>query len=140
MSVMGTSQKLDAILQTLVRSTNGIISNCVVTNDRGLIVSFIGKKKGYENLIAAMSSLLSDTANRISKNIELDGFRVVYMEGNRLNFILHEFPVEDKRFRICVTAKPEGKIRGMLQRLRKKTLLDSIKKAAGEIQRVLEEH
>ncbi|MHA1948353.1 MAG: hypothetical protein ACW987_00685 [Candidatus Thorarchaeota archaeon] len=95
----GKYERLTEILEGLVGESNGRFESCVVTNERGLIVT--GKSvKGTSHTLAAMVSLLSDTASRINENLGFGHPKISSIKSFGVVLSTLEFMVLKKWFRI----------------------------------------
>ena len=69
---MGTSERLNAIISNLVSRSKGVVQTCIVTNERGLIVAGTKGEWSINETVAAMVSLMSETAIRINTNLQFN--------------------------------------------------------------------
>ncbi len=97
---LGKHDLLNNIIENLIAESNGALTNCVVTNERGLVVTGISKDGSSSQDLAAMISLLSDTAVRVNNNLGFGAPKGVSIDGIGVTLALHEFLVQNKRFRI----------------------------------------
>ncbi len=138
---LGTIGKLELVLDEMVSKTNTEIGRCVVTNERGLIVAEKKTLSTSNETLAAMISLLSDTALRINRNLGLNDPNTATIESMETTFSMCEFPVNNKRFRIGVITEGNGtklKRRNFLRRRKYEDLDDTLRIAAKSIQKILE--
>lgn len=99
---LGKHDRLNNVIENLITESNGALTNCVVTNERGLVVTGISKDGSSSQDLAAMISLLSDTAVRVNNNLGFGTPKGVSIDGIGVTLALHEFLVQNKRFRIGV--------------------------------------
>ncbi len=97
---LGKHDLLNNLIEGLITKSNGALANCVVTNERGLVVTGISKDGSSSQDLAAMISLLSDTAVRVNNNLGFGAPKGVSIDGIGVTLALHEFLVQNKRFRI----------------------------------------
>ncbi len=94
------------------------ISNCIITNERGLIVASLRPIGPFEEKLAAMASLLSETGKRVASNIELGDMHRVVVGSFHATLIMQEFPVKGRSFRIILVMPGEESVRhSMLHRI-----------------------
>ena len=138
---LGTIGKLELVLDEMVSKTNTEIGRCVVTNERGLIVAEKKTISTSNETLAAMISLLSDTALRINRNLGLNDPNTATIESMGTIFSMCEFPVNDRRFRIGVITegnRSKFRKRTFLRRRKHDDLDDTLRIAAKSIQKILE--
>ncbi|MHA1480693.1 MAG: roadblock/LC7 domain-containing protein [Candidatus Thorarchaeota archaeon] len=138
---LGTIGKLELVLDEMVSKTNIEIGRCVVTNERGLIVAEKKSISTSNETLAAMISLLSDTALRINRNLGLNDPNTATIESMGTTFSMCEFPVNDRRFRIGVITegnRTKFKKRIFLRRRKYEDLDETLRTAAKSIQTILE--
>ncbi len=97
---LGKHELLNNLIEDLITKSNGALANCVVTNERGLVVTGISKDGSSSQDLAAMISLISDTAVRVNNNLGFGAPKGVSIDGIGVTLALHEFLVQNKRFRI----------------------------------------
>jgi predicted regulator of Ras-like GTPase activity (Roadblock/LC7/MglB family) len=97
----GKIQKLERIMENLV-GTGRSFTSCVVTNERGLVVAEDSVDGHSSQTLAAMVSLMSDTAIRVSENLGYGHPKTSIIRGAGLSISIREFMVRDKWFRIGV--------------------------------------
>lgn len=115
---IGKYDLLERIVNGLVGTTEGKFVSCVVTNERGLIVA----KKSVNGLsnqpLAAMVSLLSDTACRINDNMGYEHPKTSSISSHGVLISTYEFLVKERWFRIGVVLTDENRGRRRLFRRR----------------------
>lgn len=95
----GKIQKLEKIMNELV-GTGSSFTSCVVTNERGLVVAEESIEDYATQTLAAMISLLSDTAVRVSTNLGYHHPTILSIKGLDASIAVHEFIVQGRWFRI----------------------------------------
>ena len=138
---MGTSDRLNAVIGDLLTKSKGIVHTCVVTNERGLIVAGTAGDWSYNETLAAMISLMSETAIRINTNLQLDNPELASVSAAGTRFMLHEFFVRQRRFRIGVITKGEQSTKLFIQRrFRRKHIRieDILLDTANQVKAILE--
>jgi predicted regulator of Ras-like GTPase activity (Roadblock/LC7/MglB family) len=133
----GTMDKLDGILQDMISKSNDSFDSCVVTNERGLVVAGFSLSDYSTEALAAMISLLADTAHRVNDNLKLDDPQTMIIGTFHARITTQEFVVLNNRFRIGAVMKGNGRLRyGILRR--KSTVEKVLNSAAKKIRYVLE--
>ncbi len=139
---MGTSDRLNMVISALVSKSKGEVKTCVVTNERGLIVAGTTGDWSFNETVAAMVSLLSETAIRINTNLQFDNPRLASVSTGDSKFLIHEFLVRKRRFRIgAILSGRGGKIATRIGRFRRKTdvtVEDLILETASDVIAILE--
>ncbi|MFW9795260.1 MAG: hypothetical protein ACFFEE_13210 [Candidatus Thorarchaeota archaeon] len=95
----GKTDKLDRIMESLVGPDQNFTS-CVVTNERGLVVAGESVEGFSSQILAAMISLMSDTAIRVSENLGYGHPKTSSIKGYGVLISIQEFMVRDRWFRI----------------------------------------
>ncbi len=119
---MGTSEKLSEVIRSLVTDSSDKFHGCVITNERGLIVAAMDDNTVSNESLAAMMSLLSDTAQRINESLDLGTPKTMAILSDERRLLMHEFRVQGRRFRIGaivsgrVTSRRLKRIRGLFSR------------------------
>ncbi len=133
----GTMDKLHGILQDMISKSNGSFDSCVITNERGLVVAGFSISDYSTEALAAMISLLADTAYRVNDNLKLDDPQTMIIGTSHTRITTQEFVVLDRRFRIGAVVKGNGRFRhGILRR--NSTAEKVLNSAAEKIRDVLE--
>ncbi|MFW9804221.1 MAG: hypothetical protein ACFFFC_16290 [Candidatus Thorarchaeota archaeon] len=96
---IGKHEKLEDIVGDLIANGRSFTS-CVVTNERGLVVAAKSSDGSSNQTLAAMVSLLSDAAVRVSGNLGYGHPKTASVRGFGVTVSLHEFKVRDRWFRI----------------------------------------
>jgi len=135
----GKHEKLEEIVTDVVEDGHGILS-CVVTNERGLIVTGQTTDGSSNDTLAAMVSLLSDSATRVSENLGYGHPKTASVKNYGINIALHEFKVRDRWFRIGAVHEAKGLLdRGFFDKLFSRgSVEDNLTNAAAKIRSVLE--
>ena len=97
---LGKHDLLNILIEDLITESKGALTNCVVTNERGLVVTGISKDGSSSQVLAAMISLLSDTAVRVNYNLGFSTPKGVSIDGIGVTLALHEVLIQNRRFRI----------------------------------------
>ncbi|MFW9787743.1 MAG: hypothetical protein ACFFE2_10435 [Candidatus Thorarchaeota archaeon] len=105
----GKTAKLEQIMDDLVGPEQDFLS-CVVTNERGLVVAGESIEDYSSQILAAMISLMSDTAIRVSENLGYGHPKTSSIKGFGVSITIQEFMVRDRWFRIGAIA-PNGRQR-----------------------------
>ncbi len=117
------------------------LRSCLVTNERGLIIAASGAEQDLSEKLAAMMSLASDSALRISEHVGLEATDSIRIKGQKGVFTIYEFPVHGRRFRMGVlfTKMPILKKvrRGIFKR--SPSVEQVLADAASKIRKILEE-
>lgn len=103
----GKIQKLERIMENLV-GTGRSFTSCVVTNERGLVVAEDSVDGHSSQTLAAMVSLMSDTAIRVSENLGYGHPKTSIIRGSGVSISIREFMVRDKWFRVGVILSKEN--------------------------------
>ncbi|MFW9807146.1 MAG: hypothetical protein ACFFFK_10500 [Candidatus Thorarchaeota archaeon] len=103
----GKTEKLDRIMENLVGPGQDF-SSCVVTNERGLVVAGSSIEGFSSQILAAMISLMSDTAIRVSENLGYGHPKTSSIKGFGVSISVQEFMVRDRWFRIGAILSDEG--------------------------------
>ncbi|MFW9843708.1 MAG: roadblock/LC7 domain-containing protein [Candidatus Thorarchaeota archaeon] len=133
--------KLQDILMKTIADADDTILGCVVTNERGLIVSEVILDGQSNETLAAMVSLVSDSTQRVSKNLGYGNPRTSLIRPPGVTIAVSEFLVMNRRFRMG-TILEHSKSRRSLFRRRQQTLEgieDMQNKAIREIRSTLED-
>ena len=118
---MGTSERLNAIISNLVSRSKGVVQTCIVTNERGLIVAGTKGEWSINETVAAMVSLMSETAIRINTNLQFNEPQLASVTTGDTKFLVHEFLVRNRRFRIgAILRGTLGRLVFRIGRLRRK--------------------
>ena len=107
--VIGKYGLLEQIVNELIGTTEGKFVSCVMTNERGLIVAGKSVNGSSSEPLAAMMSLLSDTACRINDNLGYGHPKTSSISSHGVQISTHEFLVQEKWFRIGVVLTDENK-------------------------------
>ena len=95
----GKIDKLDRVMNELI-SEGQDFTSCVVTNERGLVVAGDSAEGFSSQVLAAMISLMSDTAIRVSENLGYGHPKTSVIKGFGASISIQEFVVRDRWFRI----------------------------------------
>jgi predicted regulator of Ras-like GTPase activity (Roadblock/LC7/MglB family) len=106
----GKIQKLEKIMDELVRSGQNFTS-CVVTNERGLVVAEESVDGFSSQTLAAMISLMADTAIRVSENLGYGHPKTSSIKGLGVSISIREFMVQDRWFRIGAILSSDRSLR-----------------------------
>ncbi|MGQ4871842.1 MAG: hypothetical protein ACP6IT_08400 [Candidatus Thorarchaeota archaeon] len=137
--VEGKSERLDRILQGLHSELGESLRTCVVTNERGLIVAALDTHSTTNESVAAMVSLVSDTSRRVAQNLQLEKMSLIQVSTPNNRFVVHEFDVHGRPFRLGVVVEGDILRRGIRQLLRRRNVDQILLRAAKEIRKVMEE-
>lgn len=96
----GKYEQLTEIVEELVGKSASRFDSCVVTNERGLIVAGKSVNGSSSQTLAAMVSLLSDTASRINGNLGFGHPKVSSIKSLGVIISSLEFMVHNRWFRI----------------------------------------
>ncbi len=143
---MSKYERLERILESLVTKSHKGITNCVVINERGLIVASKVLDESSNETFAAMVSLMSDTSLRICNNLDYENPRTTIVRTPSFLVAVNEFLVMKRRFRIgTVFIEKENRkfslCRGRLfveKRLKMEKIEDLLIKTTQDIRAVLE--
>lgn len=108
----GKTEKLEKVMESLVGPRQNFTS-CVVTNERGLVVAGESIEGFSSHILAAMISLMSDTAVRVSENLGYGHPKTSSIKGFGVSISIQEFMVRDRWFRIgaILSEEKEGRKR-----------------------------
>lgn len=136
----GKIQRLNRIMNELVGSGVSFTS-CVVTNERGLIVAEESIENNSTQTLAAMISLMSDTAIRVSTNLGYDHPTTSSINGLDASIAIQEFIVQDRWFRIgaIVSKNNQSKKRFFKKSFNPKKIESKLAEAARKLCAILEE-
>ncbi|MFX0055192.1 MAG: hypothetical protein ACFFAX_00305 [Promethearchaeota archaeon] len=135
----GKHQRLQDIVGELIDNGRSFMS-CVVTNERGLVVAGKSSDGSSNQTLAAMVSLLSDTAVRVSDNLGYGHPKTASVRGFGVTVSLHEFKVKDQWFRIGGVLEGDTILkRGLFGRWRHIGAETELVAIANQIRSVLEE-
>ena len=95
----GKTEKLERIMTDLV-GRNQDFTSCVVTTERGLVIAGDSIEGFSSQILAAMISLMSDTAIRVSENLGHGHPKITSIRGLGVSISIQEFMVRDRWFRI----------------------------------------
>ena len=138
---LGKMERLDIIVDDLIRLSKGAIASCVVTNERGLIVAGKSVDGSSNEPLAAMISLLSDVAVRVNSNLGYGHPKSASVKGSGVLLQIQEFLVKSKQFRIgAVTTEQErSRFYFLKKRIDDRHIEHNLGIAAEGIRRVLED-
>lgn len=102
---IGKIDRLEGILKKMIIKSSKRIASCVVINERGLIVAGIVLDGSSNETLAAMVSLISDTALRVSENLGFGNPRIALVRTLGVTIMMSEFLVMNRRFRIGAVLK-----------------------------------
>ncbi|MHA1653071.1 MAG: hypothetical protein ACTSYX_05665 [Candidatus Thorarchaeota archaeon] len=137
--VEGKSERLDRILRNLHSDVGESLRTCVVTNERGLIVAALDTHSTTNESVAAMVSLVSDTSHRVAQNLQLEKTSLVQVNTPSDKFVVLEFDVHGRPFRLGVIVGGDMPRRSIRQLLRRRNVDHILLRAAKEIRKVMEE-
>ncbi|MHA1807383.1 MAG: hypothetical protein ACTSX2_07385 [Candidatus Thorarchaeota archaeon] len=134
--------RLEGVIRELRERLGHRLKNCLITNERGLIMATLKNEQFENERAAAMISLASDSAQRISTHIEIAPHEAIKIEGREGTFVINEFLVKDQRYRIGALLDrgilPKGvSFRGLFRR--KNSAEDYMREAALKAKKILEE-
>jgi predicted regulator of Ras-like GTPase activity (Roadblock/LC7/MglB family) len=138
----GKNQQLSEILQYLVATSQWMVKRCIVTNERGLVVASSVTLGPPEERLAAMASLLSETAKRITATIPLGNFQNADITTAEGSMLMQEFLVKGRVFRLIVILRSStttGRWAAYRRRNLRKDLWKRVSDATEVIRGVLEE-
>lgn len=136
---LGKLDQLNEIIQQLISDSRGALTNCVITNERGLVVAGISTDGSSQQDLAAMISLLSDTAVRVNGNLGFGKPIGVQIRGLGVSISLHEFLVQNRPFKIGAIVQEGHPWRTMFrQKPVHQIVVNRLQKAATQIRKVLE--
>ncbi len=137
---LGKLDQLNGIIRQLINTSKGAITNCVVTNERGLVVAGVSTDGSSQQDLAAMISLLSDTAVRVNGNLGFGAPKGVQITGLGVSVSLHEFLVQNRRFKIGAIVQEGYHWRTLFRsKPASQIVVNKLEKAAGMIRKVLEQ-
>ena len=137
---LGKMERLDIIVDDLIRLSKGAIASCVVTNERGLVIAGKNIDGSSNETLAAMISLLSDAAVRVNSNLGYGHPKSASIKGYGVLLQIREFQVKSKQFRIgAVTTEQErSRFYFLKKRIDDRQTESNLGTAAERIRRVLE--
>jgi len=94
MGLEGIEAQLDQVLQGLRRKIKGVRGS-VVADSNGLVVASDIRAGVSPAILAAMSTLIAQSAGSVFENIEMEGPDSILMEGPKSNVIVKHIPVAD---------------------------------------------
>lgn len=138
---LGKMDRLDIIVDDLIRLSKGTIASCVVTNERGLVVAGKNTDGSSNETLAAMISLLSDAAVRVNSNLGYGHPKSASIKGLGVLIQIQEFPVKNKQFRIgaVTTGQVRSRFNFLKKRIDDRQIEHNLGIAAKGIRRVLED-
>ncbi len=140
MMSIGKIVQLNGIIEETMAEIGKETASCIVINERGLIVAGRMLDGSSSETFAAMISLLSDTALRISGNLKLGSPRTASVKTQGVTVLIYEFLVLNRQFRIGVvmTGLNPGRSSFFRRRMTLEKIENSLDTAAREIRHVLE--
>lgn len=90
----GIEAQLDSILQGLRRKIRGVLGS-VVADSTGLTVASDVHGGVTSSVLAAMSTLIAQSAGSVFENIEMKGPETILMEGPAANVVVMHIPAAD---------------------------------------------
>lgn len=138
---LGKMERLDIIVDDLIKLSRGTIASCVVTNERGLVVTGKTIDGSSNETLAAMISLLSDTAVRVNINLGYGHPKSASIKGLGVVLQIREFLVKNKQFRIgaVTTGQERSRFYFLKKRIDDRQTENNLGTAAERIRRVLED-
>lgn len=135
----GKYERLNAIIEQLLDKSNGSVSSCVVTNERGLIVTGLANDGSSNQDLAAMIALFSDTATRVNTNLGFGHPRTASIDSFGVSIAMHEFLVRNHWFRIGAIMQNNGRRLTFFRRkMTRRKLEHYLETTAKRVRRVLE--
>ena len=135
----GKFELLGEIVERIVTDSKQTFSSCVVTNERGLIVAGKTRDGSSSQTLAAMLSLLSDTAARINDNLGYGHPRSTTIKSLGVLISSQEFLVAERWFRIgAIITENNGRFSFFRKSIDLKKAEAYLGKAAERIRTVLE--
>lgn len=134
----GKIEKLDRIMSDLVGHE---FTSCVVVNERGLVVAGESTEGFSSQILAAMVSLMSDTAIRVNENLGYGHPKTSSIKGYGSSISILEFMIRDAWFRIgaIVSEDYQGGRRFFRKRSKSERVEDKLAVAAKKLRSVLED-
>ena len=138
----GKWERLDEIVSDLMRRSGGRFKSCVVTNERGLIIASRVSNGVSDETVAAMMSLLSETAQRVNSNLGVGFPKTASIKAAGATISLQEFRVLGRHFRIgaILREEPQGRISFFRRGMTLTRMQENMTTAAERIRFVLEEY
>ena len=138
---LGKMERLNIIVDELIKLSRGTISSCVVTNERGLVVAGKTMDGSSNETLAAMISLLSDAAMRVNSNLGYGHPKAASIKGHGVLLQIREFLVKSKQFRIgaVTTGQERSRFYSLRKRIDERQTENNLGTAAERICRVLED-
>ncbi|MHA2206412.1 MAG: hypothetical protein ACXABC_11180, partial [Candidatus Thorarchaeota archaeon] len=118
MTKPGKMDRLGTIVEKVLWSSSGVVSSCVVTNERGLVVAEKTDDSTSSQALAAMISLLSDAANRVNNNLGFGHPKTTSVKTLGATISVYEFQVQNRWFRIGAVLTGEDQRRFQFLRRR----------------------
>ncbi|MFW9769189.1 MAG: hypothetical protein ACFFF9_16280 [Candidatus Thorarchaeota archaeon] len=136
----GKTDKLDRIMESLV-GPNQNFTSCVVTNERGLVVAGESIEGFSSQILAAMISLMSDTAIRVSENLGYGHPKTSSIKGYGVLISIQEFMVRDRWFRIgaVLSENTESRMRFFRRGFNPENIESRLAGAAKKLRSILED-
>lgn len=137
---LGKIENLNMIIDKLLEDSNGTLSGCVVTNERGLVVAGKTIDGSSNQTLAAMVSILSDAAVRTNENLGLGHPKGIIVKTLGSSIVLREFKVQNRWFRIGAVLTDEGLRRYYIfkRRIDHERTESDLRIAADRVRQVLE--
>ncbi|MFW9800518.1 MAG: roadblock/LC7 domain-containing protein [Candidatus Thorarchaeota archaeon] len=136
----GKMERLGRTVDQLIKDSPGRLSGCVVTNERGLVVAEKSLDGSSSQTLAAMISLLSDTAIRVNDNLGFGHPRTASIRALGALVAIHQFQVQNKWFRIgaVLIDDNDGRFWPLKRHLSVRRVEKSLGSAAQKIRSILE--
>src|SRR5205809_5099703 len=93
-SLEGIEAQLDEVLQQLRRKVRGVRGS-VVADSNGLTIASDIREGVSPATLAAMSTLIAQSAGSVFENIEMPGPDLIMMEGPESNVVVMHIPIAD---------------------------------------------
>ncbi|MHA1959899.1 MAG: hypothetical protein ACW99U_06690 [Candidatus Thorarchaeota archaeon] len=136
----GKMEQLGRIVEDLIVYSGNRLTSCVVTNERGLVVAGKSSDGSSSQALAAMISLLSDTAARVNGNLGFGHPKTASIGSSGVIVSIREFLVQNRWFRIgaVLTEDNNGRLSFFRRKMNAKKVDDYLMTAAEQVRLVLE--
>ena len=94
MAMEGVEAQLDEVLQKLRRNIRGVRGS-VVADSNGLTIASDIRSGVSPATLAAMSTLIAQSAGSVFENLEMPGPNLIVMEGPESNVVVMHIPIAD---------------------------------------------
>jgi predicted regulator of Ras-like GTPase activity (Roadblock/LC7/MglB family) len=123
---LGTLEQLEIILDKMTQEGFHILA-CNISDERGLTLASKVHRNWSAEKLAAMISLLSDSANRVIENLEMGDISTVSISTNKTTLWITEFTVHEKILRLsAIITHGPLRIRSFWERIRQRDFASTI--------------